>query len=159
LTVISERFQGSQQLDRLSKYVPWKLTGISWGFARKPARGLDQQIRTMKVDRYLLEVFKETSERIGAANTMEVDWYLLEVFKETSKRIGPHTDHYNCIFMQIVRRSPLHRLKKRKNEGNTEIIASVKQLPVVHILGTKRKEYYKNSRGRRVWKLEFHTWV
>jgi hypothetical protein len=79
----------------------------------------------MKVDRYLLEVFKETSERIGAANTMEVDWYLLEVFKETSKRIGPHTDHYNCIFMQIVRRSPLHRLKKRKNKGNTEIIASV----------------------------------
>jgi len=76
---------------------------------------LDQQIRTMEVDWYLLEVFKETSERIGSANTMEVDWYLLEVFKETSERIGPHTDHYNCIFiMQIVRRFPSSQIKKKK---------------------------------------------
>ncbi|KAJ7015096.1 hypothetical protein NC653_004407 [Populus alba x Populus x berolinensis] len=30
-------------------------------------------------------------------------WYFLEVFKESKKRIGPHTDHYNCIFVLIVR--------------------------------------------------------
>ncbi|KAJ6871616.1 hypothetical protein NC652_037081 [Populus alba x Populus x berolinensis] len=40
----------------------------------------------MKVDWYFLEVFKETSKRIGSANTMEIDWYFLEVFKETSDR-------------------------------------------------------------------------
>ncbi|KAJ7015106.1 hypothetical protein NC653_004417 [Populus alba x Populus x berolinensis] len=74
-------------------------------------------------------------------------WYFLEVFKESKKRIGPHTDHYNCIFVLIVRRSALDRKNKKKEYRNHR---QCEQLPVVHILGTKRKEYYKNSRGKRV---------
>jgi hypothetical protein len=49
-------------------------------------------------------------------------WYFLEVFKESKKRIGPHTDHYNFIFVLIVRRSAPDRKNKKRN---TETIASV----------------------------------
>ncbi|KAJ6952773.1 hypothetical protein NC653_041799 [Populus alba x Populus x berolinensis] len=77
---------------------------------------------------------------------MKGDWYILEVFKESNKRIGPHTDHYNCLFVLIVRRSALDRLKKKEYRNHRQC----EQLSVVHILGRKRKEYYKNSRGKRV---------